>query len=160
MSEDSLESDDEDLVCFGRRTVPGNSTAERLNSGLIEATDSKGISAQEWSVAEGCFYFSDGSHLSGSFMDDVLEGKGIYTRDDGTQIISQYHKGELHEESMEYNTVGDVTFKGCYNDGTRDGFCIAYDEYNGAIAGNVASDGWLLQWRDHILYLWVSLMMA
>ena len=53
-------------------------------------------------------------------MDDVLQGKGVYTRDDGTQIISQYHKGELHGESTEYNTVGDVIYKGCYNNGTRD----------------------------------------
>lgn len=141
MSEDFLESDDEEPVCFGRKNstgqLHGRATQQWLNKGdRFEGHFCAGVKR-----GRGCFYFSDGSHLSGSFMDDVLEGKGVYTRDDGTQIISQYHNGELHGESTEYNAVGDVTFKGCYKDGTRDGFCITYDEYDAAITGNVASDG-------------------
>lgn len=141
MLEDSLESDDEEPACFGGRNsagqLHGRATQQWLNKGdRFEGHFCAGVKH-----GRGCFYFSDGSHLSGSFKDDVLEGKGIYTRDDGSQIISQYLNGELHGQSTEYNADGTVAFKGHYKDGTRDGFCIVYDEYNAAIVGNVDDNG-------------------
>lgn len=152
MSEDSFESDDEEPVGFGRRNsagqLHGRATQQWVNKGdRFEGHFCAGVKH-----GRGCFYFSDGSHLSGNFKDDVLEGKGTYTRDDGSQLISQYHKGELHGQSTEYNTEGDVIFKGHYRDGTRDGFCIAYDEYNAAIVGNVDDDGAFS--GDTIFYLY------
>lgn len=141
MSEDSSGSDDEDPVCFGRRNAAGQLHGRATQQWLSKGDRFEGHFCAGVKRGRGCFYFSDGSHLSGNFKDNVLEGKGIYTRDDGSQIISQYHKGELHGQSTEYNAEGDVTFKGHYENGTRVGFCIAYDEYNAAIAGNVDDDG-------------------
>ena len=141
MSDESIGSDDEEPVCSGRKNNSGQLHGRATQHWLSKGDKFEGHFCAGVKHGRGCFYFSDGSHLSGSFRDDVLEGKGIYTRDDGSQIISQYHKGELHGQSTEYNGEGDVTFKGHYKHGTRDGFCIAYDEYNAAVAGNVNTDG-------------------
>ena len=140
-SEDSSGSDDEEPVCFGGRNSAGQLHGRATQQWLGKGDRFEGHFCAGVKHGRGCFYFSDGSHLSGSFQDDVLDGKGIYTRDDGSQIISQYQKGELHGQSTEYSADGDVTFVGHYKDGTRDGFCVAYDEYRAAIAGTVDDDG-------------------
>lgn len=141
MSEDFSESDDEEPICFGGKNAAGQLHGRGTQQWLSKGDRFEGHFCAGVKYGKGCFYFSDGSHLSGNFKDDLLEGKGIYTRDDGSQIIGHYHNGELHGQATEYNTEGMVTFKGYYKDGARDGFCIAYDEYNAAIAGSVDDGG-------------------
>lgn len=141
-SDDSSESgDEEEPLYFGKRNSSGQPHGRGTQQWPKRGDKFEGHFCAGTKHGKGCFYFNDGSSLSGIFKNDSLEGLGVYTRDDCSQIISQYHNGELHGESAEFSVVGSITFKGQYKNNTRFGYCMAYDEYNAILVGNVDSSG-------------------
>ncbi|XP_065919904.1 histone-lysine N-methyltransferase SETD7-like [Dysidea avara] len=142
LSDDSSESgDEEEPLYFGKRDSSGQPHGRGTQQWPKRGDRFEGHFCAGAKHGKGCFYFRDGSSLSGNFKDDSLEGVGLYTRDDGSQIISQYHDGELYGESTECSAAGNVIFKGQYKNDTRVGYCMAYDEYNAILAGNVDDSG-------------------
>eukprot|EP00794_Sanderia_malayensis_P007172 gene7172-7978_t len=90
---------------------------------------------------KGGFIFSDGSSLNGVFKDDALNGKGTYTYDDGSTMTGVYVDGELSGPAEEYDSTGNLTFKGSYENNVRVGICHFWDEYGGHLYGEVDEYG-------------------
>ncbi|XP_047126209.1 histone-lysine N-methyltransferase SETD7 isoform X1 [Hydra vulgaris] len=89
----------------------------------------------------GCFYFADGSSLSGMFKDDCLNGVGVYTYDDGSTMVGTYSDGMLHGSCEEFNASGQLTFKGNYLNNMRIGVCQFFLEFGGTLFGRVNKFG-------------------
>jgi len=90
---------------------------------------------------KGCFYFSDGSTLSGTFQDGCLHGTGHYLFEDGSSMVGTYENGELNGPSKEYDGNGKMTFMGQYKNNVRCGLCHFYFEFGGRIFGVVDKEG-------------------
>lgn len=90
---------------------------------------------------KGCFIFSDGSTLSGLFTNDCLEGNGEYLYDDGSCMVAMYKNGELNGPSKEYDSDGQTTFIGKYENNIRVGVCQFYMKHGGRVFGLVDKEG-------------------
>jgi histone-lysine N-methyltransferase SETD7 len=56
-------------------------------------------------------------------------------------VEGQYVDGELHGPAHEFNSYGQLVFKGCYKHNVRYGLCCLYDEQGGQISGGVDECG-------------------
>lgn len=66
------------------------------------------------------------STLEGYYVDDALQGQGVYTYEDGGVLQGTYVDGELNGPAQEYDTDGRLIFKGQYKDNIRHGVCWIY----------------------------------
>jgi histone-lysine N-methyltransferase SETD7 len=63
------------------------------------------------------------STLEGYYVDDALQGQGVYTYEDGGVLQGTYVDGELNGPAQEYDSDGRLIFKGQYKDNNRHGVC-------------------------------------
>lgn len=80
---------------------------------------------ESWPDDPFCFPFSH-STLEGYYVDDALQGQGVYTYEDGGVLQGTYVDGELNGLAQEYDTDGRLIFKGQYKDNIRHGLCWIY----------------------------------
>lgn len=73
-----------------------------------------------------CFLSLFTSTLEGYYVDDALQGQGIYTYEDGVVLHGTYVDGELNGPAQEYDSDGRLIFKGQYKDNIRHGVCWIY----------------------------------
>jgi len=66
------------------------------------------------------------SMLEGFYVDDALQGQGIYTYEDGGALHGTYVDGELNGPAQEFNPDGQLVFRGQYKDNIRCGMCWVY----------------------------------
>jgi len=99
---------------------------------------------------KGCFYFADGSSLSGNFIDGSLCGKGLYSYGDGSFEVSTYTDGDLNGYSEVYDSEGILTFKGSYIDNMRTGVCHFYSQHDGYLFGLVSKENGQLTGKNII----------
>lgn len=66
------------------------------------------------------------STLEGFYVDDALQGQGVYTYEDGGVLHGTYVDGELNGPAQEFDTDGKLIFKGQYKDNIRHGICWTY----------------------------------
>lgn len=66
------------------------------------------------------------STLEGFYVDDSLQGQGIYTYEDGGVMYGTYVDGELNGPAQEFDGDGHLVFKGHYKDNSRCGECWIY----------------------------------
>ena len=66
------------------------------------------------------------STLEGFYVDDALQGQGLYTYEDGGVLHGTYVDGELNGPAQEFNGEGTLVFKGQYKDNNRCGECWVY----------------------------------
>lgn len=59
-------------------------------------------------------------------MDDVLQGQGVYTYEDGGVLYGTYVDGELNGPAQEFDPEGRLIFKGQYKDNIHYGICWIY----------------------------------
>lgn len=76
------------------------------------------------------FFHSSISTLEGYYVDDALQGQGIYTYEDGVVLHGTYVDGELNGPAQEYDGDGRLIFKGQYKDNIRHGICWIYYPVN------------------------------
>lgn len=81
---------------------------------------------REWIVFHCCFLSLFTSTLEGYYVDDALQGQGIYTYEDGVVLHGTYVDGELNGPAQEYDSDGRLIFKGQYKDNIRHGVCWIY----------------------------------
>lgn len=66
------------------------------------------------------------SKLEGFYVEDALQGQGVYTYDDGGVLYGTYVDGELNGPAQEFDGEGHLVFKGQYKDNSRCGECWVY----------------------------------
>lgn len=66
------------------------------------------------------------STLEGFYVDDALQGQGLYTYEDGGVLHGTYVDGDLNGPAQEFNGEGSLVFKGQYKDNNRCGECWVY----------------------------------
>lgn len=66
------------------------------------------------------------STLEGYYVDDALQGQGVYTYEDGGALHGTYVDGELNGPAQEYDADARLIFKGQYKDNIRHGICWIY----------------------------------
>lgn len=66
------------------------------------------------------------STLEGFYVDDALQGQGVYTYEDGGVLHGTYMEGELNGPAQEFDQEGRLVFKGQYRDNIRCGICWIY----------------------------------
>lgn len=66
------------------------------------------------------------STLEGYYVDDALQGQGLYTYEDGGVLRGTYVDGELNGLAQEFDGEGHLVFKGQYKDNSRCGECWVY----------------------------------
>lgn len=66
------------------------------------------------------------SALEGFYVEDALQGQGLYTYEDGTVLHGTYVDGELNGPAQECDAEGHLMFKGQYKDNNRCGECWIY----------------------------------
>lgn len=66
------------------------------------------------------------STLEGFYVDDALQGQGVYTYEDGGVLHGTYVDGELTGPAQEFDPEGRLIFKGQYKDNIRCGICWIY----------------------------------
>lgn len=70
--------------------------------------------------------FFSHSTLEGFYVDDALQGQGVYTYEDGGVLHGTYVDGELNGPAQEFDGEGRSMFKGQYKDNIRCGECWVY----------------------------------
>lgn len=73
-----------------------------------------------------CPSFPSHSTLEGFYVDDALQGQGVYTYEDGGVLNGTYVDGELNGPAQEFDGQGHLVFKGQYKDNNRCGECWVY----------------------------------
>ena len=101
---------------------------------------------------KGCYYFSDGSTLSGSYRNDKLEGEALYTYADGSYMMADFRDGEMEGRFREYFANGSIAGAGANRNGRRTGVLYTFDEYGGSVVGLVDKNGCLT--GDEIAYIY------
>lgn len=81
---------------------------------------------QRCTVFYSCSLSLVASTLEGYYVDDALQGQGIYTYEDGVVLHGTYVDGELNGPAQEYDSDGRLIFKGQYKDNIRHGVCWIY----------------------------------
>lgn len=66
------------------------------------------------------------STLEGFFVDDALQGQGMYTNEDGGVLYGTYVDGELNGPAQEFDGEGCLMFRGQYKNNSRFGECWFY----------------------------------
>lgn len=66
------------------------------------------------------------SILEGFYVEDGLQGQGLYTYEDGAVLYGTYLDGELNGPAQECDAEGRLVFKGQYKDNDRCGECWIY----------------------------------
>lgn len=66
------------------------------------------------------------STLEGFYVDDALQGQGVYRYEDGGVLNGTYVDGELNGLAQEVDGEGRLLFRGQYRDNTRCGACWVY----------------------------------
>lgn len=66
------------------------------------------------------------STLEGFYVDDALQGQGMYTYEDGGVLHGTYVDGELNGPAQESDGEARLVFKGHYKDNNRCGECWVY----------------------------------
>lgn len=66
------------------------------------------------------------STLEGFYVDDALQGQGMYTYEDGGVLHGTYVDGELNGPAQELDGEARLVFKGHYKDNNRCGECWVY----------------------------------
>lgn len=89
-----------------------------------------GSTPERWRVSQCCFLPLSLSTLEGYYVDDALQGQGIYTYEDGVVLHGTYVDGELNGPAQEYDSDGRLIFKGQYKDNIRHGVCWIYYPVN------------------------------
>jgi hypothetical protein len=69
----------------------------------------------------GCLYFEDGSSLKGKWVNDELDGIGVYSDADGSIRENTYSEGSCTGPGKEFDPDGYLVFDGMYKDGARHG---------------------------------------
>lgn len=132
---------EDDVIYIGKRNAEGQSHGR----GTLKWTDSEarfeGRFSNGTKHGKGCFYFPDGSTLSGNFSFDNLEGLGVYTYPDGSTLEAHYKMGELNGAFVECDRNGEIKAKGNHKNNQRSGFLQVYDDYGGLVMGVVDTDG-------------------
>ena len=131
---------DEEPLYVGQRDAEGNPNGRGTLKWLQSSRRYEGRFRDGMKEGRGCFYFGDGSSLSGTFTSDELQGEGTYTYPDGRLMIAQYVNGELNGPFTEYSETGDVMVKGKHKEDRRSGFLQIFDEYGGILMGEVSRD--------------------
>lgn len=90
---------------------------------------------------KGKFFFFDGSTLEGFYVDDALQGQGVYTYEDGGALHGFYVDGELNGPAQEFNSDGQLVFRGRYKDNIRYGMCWVYYPDGACVVGEVNEEG-------------------
>ena len=126
----------------GRGTLKWANSGNRFEGRFIDGSKE----------GRGCFYFSDGSTLSGSYRGDQLEGETLYTHADGGYMIAEYQNGEMEGPFTEHAPDGSVVSRGTHKGGHRSGVLQTFDEFGGSMIGTVDSKGRLT--GDDIIYIY------
>ena len=152
MSEGSSDDEDEEPLYVGKRTADG--LPQGRGTLKWEKSDNRfeGRFVDGSKEGRGCYYFSDGSTLSGSYQDDKLEGEALYTHPDGSYMVAEYHSGEMEGSFSEYSPDGSTISIGTHSSGCRSGVLMTFDEFGGAVIGLVDEDGQLT--GDGIVYVY------
>ena len=135
------ECDDESLVFTGKKSSDGLPNGRGTLTWVESGIRFEGRFGQGLKNGKGCYYFTDGSTLSGIFSFDTLEGLGIYTYSNGSKMEAYYSNGELNGPFIEFNSNGDITVKGQHTDNQRSGFIQIFDDYGGILMGDVNASG-------------------
>lgn len=106
----------------------------------------------------GTLYFRDESSLSGTYVDDELEGVATYVYADGRYMEARYEKGDMNGRFTEYSPEGDVIVRGYHKDNARSGLLRLTDEFGGTLAGVVNGEGLLS--GNNIVYVYPDHRMA
>ena len=83
------------------------------------------------------------SSLSGTFVDDALEGEGEYVDSDGSYTVGQYRAGSLNGHVCEYTAAGQLLYSGQYCDNQRHGQGTFHHNDGGSFEG---------EWRDGLFH--------
>ncbi|ELK28499.1 Histone-lysine N-methyltransferase SETD7 [Myotis davidii] len=117
-----------------------DSVVEDCNS--VDTTTTVSVSQQPVSApVTFALYASFVGTLEGYYVDDALQGQGVYTYEDGGVLQGTYVDGELNGLAQEYDTDGRLIFKGQYKDNIRHGLCWIYFPDGGSLVGEVNEDG-------------------
>lgn len=82
----------------------------------------------------------------------MLEGQGVYTYSDGSQMIAEYRGGVLNGEFVELDSSGEINVKGHHMDDKRSGFLQVFEENGSMLMGEVDESGHLS--GDNIAYVY------
>jgi histone-lysine N-methyltransferase SETD7 len=149
---DDNSSSDEESIYIGKRnssSLPnGRGTLKWIKSG--RKFEGRFVNGKK--QGKGCYYFDDGSCLSGIFDCDHLEGLGIYAYPDGSRMEAYFSKGNLNGSFVEYDNEDNVSCRGTHSDNQRVGLLQIFDDYDGVIMGEVDEDGSLS--GDDIAYIY------
>ena len=157
MASDSEADEDQDEVeeepiYFGKRNAEGLPQGRGTLKWIKSENRFEGRFINGSKVGRGCFYFSDGSTLSGTYKDDQLEGETQYTHADCSYMIAEYQNGEMEGPFTEYAPDDSVVTKGLHKDGHRSGVLQTFDEFGGSVIGAVDNEGRLT--GDNIAYVY------
>ncbi|KAG8522172.1 Histone-lysine N-methyltransferase SETD7 [Galemys pyrenaicus] len=124
------------------RSFPRHTLEELMAEEPKQTTEPSGVSGGA-RVAPGLTALSAHlcSTLEGYYVDDALQGQGVYTYEDGGVLQGTYVDGELNGPAQEYDTDGRVIFRGQYKDNIRHGVCWIYYPDGGSLVGDVNEDG-------------------
>ncbi|XP_075471127.1 histone-lysine N-methyltransferase SETD7 isoform X2 [Ascaphus truei] len=90
--------------------------------------------------------------LEGFYVDDAMQGQGVYNYEEGGALHGTYVDGELNGPAKEFDTDGRLIFKGQYKDNIRHGVCWIYYPDGGSLIGEVNEDGEMT--GDKIAYVY------
>ena len=148
---DGEEVEDEPIY-FGKRNSEGLPQGRGTLKWEISGNRFEGHFIDGSKEGRGCFYFSDGSTLSGTYRDEELGGETFYTHADGSYMIAEYENGEMEGPFTEHAPDGSVVTMGQHKHGRRSGVLQTFDEFGGSLIGTVDSEGRLT--GDNIVYVY------
>ena len=88
-------------------------------------------------TGRGCFYFPDGSSLTGLYISDMLEGRAVYKYSNGREMVAEYANGKLNGAFTEYDKNGNVAVRGNHKHDKRTGHVQIFDEFGAILWGKV-----------------------
>ena len=152
--EDSSEDEeaDEEPLYFGKRNAEGLPQGRGTLKWTKAGHRFEGLFVNGSREGRGCFYFRDGSTLSGSYRADKLEGETLYTYSEGSYMVAEYCNGEMEGPFSEYSLDGSVVSTGMHKNGSRTGIFQTFDEFGGSVIGVVSENGQLT--GDSIAYIY------
>ncbi|KAI4879319.1 hypothetical protein NFI96_022624 [Prochilodus magdalenae] len=121
-----------------RATLSMEKRTERANSSFLTADESVSY-AYVLSVAIVAVIGL--VTLEGFYVDDALQGQGLYTYEDGGALHGSYVDGELNGPAQEFDAEGRLIFRGQYKDNVRCGICWVYYPDRGCVVGEVNEEG-------------------
>ena len=150
-SQDDSESEEEP-VYTGKRNADGLPHGRGTLQWPVNLNRFQGHFVNGQKHGRGCFYFSDGSTLSGGFKNDCLHDFGVYTYPDGHYLEAHYVEGVMNGKFVQWSPEGDVIARGQHRNDVRVGWLQLFDQFGGCLIGKVNSDGELT--GSNILYVY------